>query len=121
MGDCRLARVNRDGNTARVKLEDAPIDSQHVLGVTLVLSLLALLLAVPVAILACGAAARIVKRMSRRRKPNDRRARREGWAQAGDRATTPTAAELELQHGEGKKSSHDTTDDDDDKHLGGDR
>lgn len=82
-----------------MKLAESPADSQQVLGVSLVLALLALLLAVPVAFLAVGTVRRIVKRMANRRKPHDRRRRREGWSQAGERAQTPTAAELESQHG----------------------
>lgn len=100
MDDCRRARVSRDGNTAAMRLVESPADSQQVLGVSLVLALLVLLLAVPVAFFALGTLRRIVKRMSGRRKPIDRRARREGWAQAGDRAQAPTAAELESQHGD---------------------
>ncbi len=71
----------------------------RVLGVSLVLALVLLLLAIPLLFLALGAARRIVRRMSRPRKPIDRRVRREGWAQAGERAQTPTAEELESQHG----------------------
>ncbi|MSR70240.1 MAG: hypothetical protein EXS17_07840 [Phycisphaerales bacterium] len=88
-----------------MKLVESPVDSQQLLGVSLVLALVVLLLAFPVAFLAIGAVRRIVKRMSLQRKPPDRRARHEAWTQAGERAPTPTAAELESQHGDGRDDS----------------
>lgn len=90
-GDATGAIAQVDGST-----KTSP---DRVLGVSLVLALVLLLLAIPLLFLALGAARRIVRRMSRPRKPIDRRVRREGWAQAGERAQTPTAEELESQHG----------------------
>lgn len=78
----------------------AAVDPRPVLGITLMVAMVALLLAVPLAVLSWGALRRSIVRMQRRATPVSSNST-PGWSEAARRAQTPSAHEIEQQFGDG--------------------
>lgn len=89
--------THSDGNTLGMG-QDAPAS---VLGFWLIVTLVALLLMIPVAIVGLGAMRRSLERFSSSRTPVDRRTRKGGWTLSASKIETPSAADLESQHQSG--------------------